>query len=55
MIKEIGFYDEPIAGGYIGWIKTNDGIYFVDIEGKITKPDIQLAPDMKDTILYPSR
>lgn len=40
VIKEIGFYDEPVAGGYVGWIKTADGTYFIDTDGKISKPEM---------------
>jgi hypothetical protein len=40
VVKEIGFYAEPVAGGYIGWIKTIDGDYFIGIDGKITKPEV---------------
>jgi len=39
-MKEIGFYGDPKAVGYIGWIETADGIYFVDLDGKISKPDM---------------
>jgi hypothetical protein len=40
VVGSIGFYDQPIAGGYIGWITTIDGTYFIDVDGKITKPDM---------------
>ena len=40
VIKEIGYYDQPSEVGYVAWIKTTDGTYFVDIDGKITKPEM---------------
>lgn len=40
VVKDIGFYSLPTAGGYIGWIKTIDGDYFIDVDGKISKPKI---------------
>ena len=39
VIKEIGFYEEPNEVGYGGWIKTTDGTYFIDSNGKISKPE----------------
>lgn len=39
VFKEIGFYTESEKVGYIGWIKTIDGTYFIDSEGKISKPE----------------
>lgn len=38
VVKDIGFYGEPSAVGYVGWIKTIDGCYFIDTAGKISKP-----------------
>ena len=40
VIKEIGFYEEPNEVGYVGWIKTADGTYFIDTDGKISKPEM---------------
>ena len=42
VVKEIGFYETPTANGngYVGWIKTIDGCYFIDVDGKITKPEM---------------
>ena len=40
VVQEIGFYKESEKVGYIGWIKTIDGNYFIDIDGKITKPEM---------------
>ena len=39
-MKHIGFYSEPEKVGYIGWIETADGVYFVDLDGKIAKPNM---------------
>jgi len=39
VIKEIGFYAESEKVGYVGWIKTADGTYFIDSDGKISKPE----------------
>lgn len=38
-MKEIGFYPNPQEIGYIGWIRTTDGCYFIDLDGKISKPE----------------
>jgi hypothetical protein len=38
IIMEIGTYLNPEKVGYRGWIKTDDGLYFVALDGKITKP-----------------
>jgi hypothetical protein len=38
-MEEIGFYKNPEAVGYIGWIKTTDGCYFIDLAGVIRKPE----------------
>ena len=35
MVKEIGFYGQPTAG-YIAWIRTNAGVYFVDVTGIVS-------------------
>ena len=40
VIKEIGYYEQPTEVGYVAWIKTIDGMYFVDVDGKITKPEM---------------
>jgi len=40
VIKEIGYYGYPTEVGYVAWIKTADGTYFVDVDGKITKPEM---------------
>jgi hypothetical protein len=40
VIKEIGYYEQPTEVGYVAWIKTTDGTYFVGIDGKITKPEM---------------
>jgi hypothetical protein len=40
VIKEIGYYEQPTEVGYVAWIKTADGTYFVDVDGKITKPEM---------------
>lgn len=37
-MKHLGFYRYPKKVGYIGWIETNDGMYFIHLDGKITKP-----------------
>lgn len=39
MIKDIGFYSNPVAVGYVAWINTSDGCYFVGTDGKISKPE----------------
>lgn len=38
--QEIGFYKESEKVGYVGWIKTIDGTYFIDVDGKISKPEM---------------
>ena len=40
VVQEIGFYKESEKVGYIGWIKTTDGTYFIEIDGKISKPEM---------------
>jgi hypothetical protein len=40
MVKEIGFYKRPKKTGWIGWITTIDGTYFIGLDGKIMKPDM---------------
>ena len=39
VVQEIGFYNVP-TGGYIGWINTIDGKYFIGVDGKISKPEM---------------
>ena len=39
-IKNIGFYKESEKVGYVAWIQTIDGTYFVDVDGKISKPEM---------------
>ena len=43
VIKEFGFYEHQKEVGYVAWIKTTDGTYFVDLEGKIAKAQAQEA------------
>ena len=40
VVQDIGFYKESEKVGYAGWIKTIDGTYFIDTDGKISKPDM---------------
>jgi hypothetical protein len=40
VIKNMGFYKESEKVGYVAWIETIDGTYFVDVDGKISKPDM---------------
>jgi len=35
---DFGLYAFPADVGYLGWIKTADGMYFVDLDGVILKP-----------------
>ena len=39
VVTEIGFYKESEKVGYVGWIKTINGTYFIDTEGKISNPE----------------
>lgn len=39
VIKNIGFYKESEKVGFVAWIETIDGTYFIDSEGKISKPE----------------
>ena len=39
VIKNMGFYAESEKVGHVGWIKTIDGTYFIDSDGKISKPE----------------
>ena len=36
MVHEIGFYNSPQAG-YIGWIRTSAGTYFIGTDGKMSQ------------------
>jgi hypothetical protein len=40
VIKNIGFYKESEKVGYVAWIETIDGTYFVGVDGKISKPEM---------------
>lgn len=40
VIKNMGFYAESEKVGYVAWIETIDGTYFIDVDGKITKPEM---------------
>jgi hypothetical protein len=35
---EIGFYDNPKAVGFVGWIKNNINVIFVRFDGTFTEP-----------------
>lgn len=39
-MRQLGFYREPEKVGYIGWIETIDGMYFIALDGKISKPSM---------------
>ena len=41
VIKNIGFYSESEKVGYVAWIETIDGTYFVDVDGKVSKPELE--------------
>jgi hypothetical protein len=36
----VGTYLNPETVGYRGWIETEDGLYFVALDGKISKPSM---------------
>lgn len=36
-MKSMGFYAHPESVGYLGWIQTLDGLYFMDLHGVIRK------------------
>ncbi len=38
VVKNIGFYSEAEKVGYVGWIETIDGTYFINDQGEISKP-----------------
>ena len=40
VIKNMGFYKESEKVGYVAWIETIYGTYFVDLGGKISKPEM---------------
>jgi hypothetical protein len=37
-VKEIGFYKRPNKTGWLAWITTNAGNYFVALDGSIVGP-----------------
>ena len=37
---DLRLYAFPEIVGYLGWIETADGMYFVDLDGVILKPDM---------------
>jgi len=38
VINEMGFYDNPEKVGWVAWIRTIMGNYFVGLEGQIVGP-----------------
>jgi hypothetical protein len=38
VFKEIGFYDHPDKVGWLGWIRTKLGNYFIGFDGQIVGP-----------------
>jgi hypothetical protein len=37
-VKSIGFYDDSVSVGWLGWITTKVGNYFIDNDGQIVGP-----------------
>lgn len=37
MKLEVGFYSHGEQAGYVGWVTTNAGVYFLDKDGKFSK------------------
>jgi hypothetical protein len=37
MVHEIGFYSHGQQAGYIGWIRTSAGTYFIGTDGKMSQ------------------
>ena len=38
VFHEIGFYNDPMGVGFLGWIKTAKDTFFITLEGDIMRP-----------------
>lgn len=55
VFKEMGFYSDPKAIGWTGWIKTKAGTYFIDNDGKIVLPAADKETKLRPVIKSPSK